>query len=121
MSLLLILSIFLGVVGTAFVLLATIGIVVMPDLYCRMQAASKAATLGASCLLLAAAAIFGETGIAVRAAMIIAFLSLTLPVAAHLLARAGYSAGVPLSPETRIDELHDSDNTPAASMRKQER
>jgi multicomponent Na+:H+ antiporter subunit G len=36
---------------------------------------------------------------------VVLFLLLTAPVASHLIARAGYRIGVPLSDETVVDEL----------------
>jgi monovalent cation/proton antiporter MnhG/PhaG subunit len=43
-----------------------------------------------------------------RVVFIIALLLLTAPVAAHLIARASYRSGVPLSGRTWIDELKKS-------------
>ena len=43
----------LVITGGAFLLLASIGIIRMPDLYSRIQAATKAATLGVGCIILA--------------------------------------------------------------------
>ena len=43
----------LALVGATLVLLAAVGIVRMPDLFTRMQAATKASTLGLGCLLAA--------------------------------------------------------------------
>ncbi len=63
------------VVGAAFLLLAAIGVIRMPDLFSRMSAATKAATLGVSCLLLAAALHFGQLGVTTRALAAIAFFS----------------------------------------------
>lgn len=91
--------------GVAFCLLAAIGMVRMPDLYTRMQAASKAATLGAACIIVAAAIHFGSTAIATRALLMSIFLIATAPIAAHMIARVGYLIGVPLAEETVIDEL----------------
>ena len=45
--------------GALFMLLAGVGLVRLPDLYLRMSATSKAATLGASLVLLGAALHFG--------------------------------------------------------------
>jgi multicomponent Na+:H+ antiporter subunit G len=70
-----------------------------------MHAASKAGTLGAALVLAAVAVRFGDGAIAVRAALVVLFLLLTAPVASHLIARAGYRSGVPLSDETVVDEL----------------
>ncbi len=86
-------------------LVAGLGLVRMPDLPTRMHAASKAGTLGAALVLAAVGVHFGEAAIAVRAALVVLFLLLTAPVASHLIARAAYRSGVPLSEETTIDEL----------------
>jgi multicomponent Na+:H+ antiporter subunit G len=93
------------VVGGAFMLLAGVGVVRMPDLFMRMQAATKAATLGAGCMLLAVAVHFGELTVVTRALLVTAFVFLTAPVAAHMIARAAYSVGTPLWEGTIADEL----------------
>jgi monovalent cation/proton antiporter MnhG/PhaG subunit len=96
----------LMIIGAAFALLAGAGVVRMPDLFTRMQAATKASTLGIGCLVLAVPIHFGELGITTRAIATIIFVFLTAPVAAHMIARAAYFVGVPLWERTVIDELH---------------
>ena len=91
--------------GASFLLLAAVGVVRMPDLFMRMSAATKAATLGASCMLLAVAVYFSGIGVTTRALAAIAFLFLTAPVAAHMIGRAAYFVGVPLWEGTVCDEL----------------
>jgi len=93
------------ILGATFMLLAAVGVVRMPDLFTRMQTTTKSATLGAGCMLLAAAFYFGELGVTTRALAVIAFLFLTAPVAAHMIGRAAYFVGVPLWEKTIIDEL----------------
>jgi multicomponent Na+:H+ antiporter subunit G len=95
----------LMVIGALFMLLAGIGIVRMPDLFLRMSATTKAATLGVSSLLLAMAVYFGELGITSRAVATIVFVLLTAPVAAHMIGRAAYLGGVPLWERTCVDDL----------------
>lgn len=92
-------------VGCIFILLAAVGILRMPDLFTRLQVASKASVLGMTCILSAAALHFYEPAVTTRAIVIIAFVALTMPVATHLLARAGYTTNVPLSRETVVNEL----------------
>jgi CPA2 family monovalent cation:H+ antiporter-2 len=101
-----ILSSVLMLIGATFALLAGAGVVRMPDLFTRMQAATKASTLGIGCIILAVAVHFGELGITTRALATIIFVILTAPVAAHMIARAAYFVGVPLWDQTIIDELH---------------
>ncbi|HZI19364.1 MAG TPA: monovalent cation/H(+) antiporter subunit G [Pyrinomonadaceae bacterium] len=91
--------------GAIFLLLAALGVLRMPDLFSRMQAATKAATLGAGLMLLAVAAHFDDTGTTVRALLVTAFFFLTAPVAAHMIGRAAYIIGVPLWEGTITDEL----------------
>jgi len=92
-------------VGAAFMLIAAIGVARLPDVYTRMSATSKAATLGASCVLLAGAFRFLDTGVSGRALAAIGFVMLSAPVAAHMIGRAAYTTGVPLWKGTRRDEL----------------
>jgi multicomponent Na+:H+ antiporter subunit G len=93
--------------GAAFMLIAAIGVLRLPDVLMRMHASTKAGTLGAGLLLLAVALIYGEIGIATRALATIAFLVLTAPVAAHMIGRAAYLVGVQLWEGTIVDELKD--------------
>ncbi|MHC4223067.1 MAG: monovalent cation/H(+) antiporter subunit G [Planctomycetota bacterium] len=95
----------LATLATAFSLLAAVGILRMPDLYTRLHAAGKAATLGAICALLAGAVYAGETGVTVRVLMVIGFLLFTMPIATHRIARAGYLNEVRQEEGTVIDEL----------------
>jgi multicomponent Na+:H+ antiporter subunit G len=92
-------------IGTTFTLLAAIGILRMPDVYMRLQVSTKGASLGAGCVLLAVPVFFADLGIAVRALLIIAFIFLTTPISAHMLARAAYMVGVPLWEGSVVDEL----------------
>lgn len=91
--------------GVIFILIGSIGLLRMPDLYLRMSASTKASTLGAGLVLLGTAVYFGRLGITSRAIATIIFLLLTGPVAAHMIAKAGYSDGDPLWKETQFDDL----------------
>ncbi|MFP3542378.1 monovalent cation/H(+) antiporter subunit G [Rhizobium sp. SIMBA_035] len=91
--------------GAFFTLAAAIGVLRLPDVYCRMHAASKAGTVGASLLLLAAGVHSGDLSIFTRAVAGIAFLLLTAPVAAHLLARAAHATGHALSVFSVRDDM----------------
>jgi multicomponent Na+:H+ antiporter subunit G len=91
--------------GAFLIFIASLGLIRMPDLFLRMSATSKAATLGAGLMLLATALYFNDFAITVRVISIIAFLMLTIPVAAHMIGRAAYFDGVPLWEKTKIDEL----------------
>ena len=93
------------VVGAVLMLLAALGVVRMPDLFSRMQAATKASTLGVGCMMLAVAVHFADLAVTTRAVLIVAFVFLTAPVSAHMIGRAAYYVGVPLWEGTTLDEL----------------
>ncbi|HXG52921.1 MAG TPA: monovalent cation/H(+) antiporter subunit G [candidate division Zixibacteria bacterium] len=93
------------IVGAVFLLAASIGVTRMPDLFTRMQCATKASTLGIGCILLSVALSMEDLGLAIRAILTIFFFLLTAPVAAHMIARAAYFVGVPLWEKTLVDEL----------------
>ena len=90
--------------GAFFMLVAAIGILKLPDVYQRLHASSKAATLGVALLLLGAALHSGNMGVVSRCLMAIVFFILTAPVGAHLITRAAYHNGEPLVKETLSDE-----------------
>ncbi|PIP58514.1 MAG: Na+/H+ antiporter subunit G [Verrucomicrobia bacterium CG_4_10_14_3_um_filter_43_23] len=94
----------LFLLGASFMLLAAIGLLRMPDFFTRMHAATKAPSLGASLLLVAAAIHFSEIGITTRAFAIIFFIFLTTPVAAHLIGRTAYLLRIPMSAHTVLDQ-----------------
>jgi multicomponent Na+:H+ antiporter subunit G len=105
-----VLMVALMVLGALLILIAAVGILRMPDLLTRMHASSKAGTLGTILILAGVALAHGELGIAVRAVLVIAFLFLTAPVAAHVIARAAQRSGSAKSTELVIDEWSDDQN-----------
>lgn len=87
---------FLALAGAFFALIAALGLVRLPDFYCRMHAAAKAGSLGGSFLLLAAALALGGMGTWLQALLTILFFYLTAPVASHLLGRVARQQGTPM-------------------------
>ena len=93
------------IAGSFFVLVAALGIVRLPDVFMRMHAATKAGTLGAGLVLVAAAVVFGELAVAVKGVVVFVFLLLTAPVAAHVLGRAAYYDRAEVWERTHHDDL----------------
>ena len=93
------------IIGTGFSVLAAVGILRFPDVYTRLHAATKTGVVGAGFVLLAVAISAFDLAIGLRALAGIAFLVLTSPVAAHLLARAAYAAGIPPANITVVNDL----------------
>ena len=92
------------IVGATLALLASIGVLRMPDVFTRMQASTKASTLGLGCLLAGLAIRNPEVAFVVRALSIAAFMLLTTAVGAHVIARAAARGGAPLWKGTLVDE-----------------
>lgn len=95
------------VIGAFLMFLTGLGLVRMPDIFTRMHAATKSASLGVALLLLAAALFFQETMVVTKAVVTIAFIFLTAPVAASLLGRAAYARRTPLWEHSVMDEGRD--------------
>jgi multicomponent Na+:H+ antiporter subunit G len=73
--------------GTAFIGLAGVGLVRLPDALARMHAQTKAATLGLLFVLAGTALRLRHTGAPLVLALVAVFQVLIAPVGAHLLAR----------------------------------
>ena len=80
--------------GALLMFTAAVGVLRMPDLFTRMQASTKAGTLGSGLVLLAVAIEMRSLAVTASAALIIGFLFLTAPVAAHIIARVAHRTGV---------------------------
>lgn len=104
---------FFALMGAFLTLLASIGLNRMPDLLTRMHATSKAGALGAGLMVLVFAIVFWDnTPIVVRALAVVAFILVTAPIAAHVVARTSYFVGVPVWDRTvkdAIKEQYDMD------------
>jgi monovalent cation/proton antiporter MnhG/PhaG subunit len=93
------------VVGTAFIVTSSVGLVRLPDFYTRMHGPTKAATLGVICVLLASVWHFTleREFFRIREVLAIAFIFLTAPVGAHMLSKAARAKDVPFHKVTRIE------------------
>lgn len=92
------------ILGGAFVAIAGLGLLRLPDVLIRMHASTKAGTLGVGLIVIGVAIHFGSLVVTTKSVLIILFLLLTAPVAAHLIGRSAYRSGTPLWSRTVIDE-----------------
>ena len=106
-------TVFLIAVGLLFNLLGCVGLVRLPDVYNRLQAATKCVTLG-TCMVLA--------GVMLKAAgdshpllwkslLCLLFILVTSPTAAHALAQGAHVSGVRLWEGSVVDK-YEEDHEP---------
>lgn len=95
----------LVILGASLLGLAGIGVLRLPDVFSRMHAGTKAASLGLAFILMGAALDTPDSVARIKLLIAIVFQFLTAPVAAHLIGRAAYRTGVPLFEGTLFDEL----------------
>ncbi|UOQ47359.1 monovalent cation/H(+) antiporter subunit G [Gracilibacillus caseinilyticus] len=84
------------IAGTFFVISASIGVIRFPDIYTRLHASTKAATLGISGIMIGAFIFLYVEHQIVSGKLIlgIIFILLTAPVSAHMIGRAAHSIGI---------------------------
>lgn len=100
-------TILLIISGTILSVLSAFGIVRLPDVYTRIHAATKSASLGVLCILIGVFIHFwfvhGE--ISVRLLLGILFIFLTAPAAGHMICRSAYRSKVALTESSVQDDL----------------
>ncbi len=90
------------IIGAVFLFLGALGVIRMPDVYNRMQAGTKATTLGALSVIMGVG-IYHPAWI-FKTGIISLFILLTNPVSSNALARASHNAGIPLYKESVVDK-----------------
>jgi multicomponent Na+:H+ antiporter subunit G len=94
-------------IGVIFDICGCIGLVRFPDVYNRLQAATKCVTLG-TILLLAGVAVASHSGATASKAIICAvFICITSPTAAHAIAKGAHSAGVRLWEKSVVNKYEE--------------
>jgi multicomponent Na+:H+ antiporter subunit G len=94
---------FITLAGSVFLLLGSIGLIRMPDVFTRIQVGTKASTLGTILSLFGIGLMFTE--IAGKIFLLIIFILITNPVSSHMLARAAHYIGVKKADITVVDKL----------------
>jgi multicomponent Na+:H+ antiporter subunit G len=93
----------LVVLGLVVMTVGVYGLYRMPDVYTQLHASSKAVFLGVIALLAASIAT-RDGAVVARAGLTAVFLTLTTPVAGHVVARAAYRARQRLETPGAVDE-----------------
>ena len=93
----------ISLIGSIFLFLGALGVVRMPDVYNRMQAGTKATTLGSMLTLIGIG--LAHPDWLPKLILLILFVLFTNPVSTHALVRAAHFAGVKLTYKKKKDTL----------------
>ena len=91
-------------IGVVFNLFGCIGLIRLPDVYNRLQSATKCVTLGTCSIMLSLVFKYGFSEIGIKALVAIPLLFFAATVAAHALVKGSYLFGVKLGGGSVIDE-----------------
>lgn len=90
-------------IGSLFTLIGAIGLARLPDFFMRLHGPTKSTTLGVGGIVLASVIYFSvhNNFASLHELLIPAFLFLTAPISAHMLAKAGIQQRVRVAAATR--------------------
>lgn len=93
--------------GSIISVISAVGMLRFKDVYTRSHAVAKSATLAVLACLIGAFIfiLVRDNYLSVRLLLGILFVFITSPVSSHLVIRAAYRSGVPLSEGSDVDEL----------------
>ena len=100
--------------GSFFILVGSLGLVKLSDFFKRLHAPTKASTLGVGCVLLASVGyhFFLGDDPQPRELLITAFLFITAPISAHMMAKAALSLMMDERPQLPDGEGADTEGLP---------
>jgi multicomponent Na+:H+ antiporter subunit G len=96
-------------VGLIFNVVGCIGLVRMPNVYAGLQSAAKCVTLGTCAILVGVFVIFGVSPIGIRAIICVFFIAVTVPAAAHALARAAHRSGIHVAEGAQVIDKYEEE------------
>jgi multicomponent Na+:H+ antiporter subunit G len=91
-------------IGLVFSLMGCLGLLRLPDIYNRLQAATKCVTLGACCILVSLVIRYGFSESGIKGLFAVPVLFFTSTVGAHALIRGAHIFGIRLWKESIIDD-----------------
>ncbi len=93
------------ILGSVLAVIAAAGLQRFSDVFARMHAATKPATLGLVVILGGAILVMSDGGDATKLILVILLQFITAPVGAHLVGRAAFRSGTELDPDTSFDDM----------------
>lgn len=102
------------IIGTFFIVVGAVGLVKLDDFFKRLHAPTKASTLGVGCVLLGSVGyhLFLGEDPQPRELLITAFLFITAPISAHLMAKAALSLMLERRPPPPAEAADDTATPP---------
>ncbi|MFW5944127.1 MAG: monovalent cation/H(+) antiporter subunit G [Bacteroidota bacterium] len=97
-------------IGVLFNLFGCIGLIRLPDVYNRLQSATKTVTLGTWSILIGVLVKYGFVEIGIKALVTIPILFFVSTVAAHALVRGSYIFGIPLGKKSVKDDYKEEND-----------
>ena len=95
------------VIGVLFDIFGCIGLLRLPDVYNRLQSATKCVTVGTCFILVGSLVLIDSVPGTVKGVLCIAFILITSPTAAHALARAAHRSGIALWEHSGVDQYEE--------------
>jgi multicomponent Na+:H+ antiporter subunit G len=95
-------------IGTIFMFMAALGIWLLPDVYMRIHAPTKAATLGLFFLILAFVLATSGQGLPFKIVLVLLFVGATIPIGSHIIVRSAYRTRAGMKAPLTQDEYHDA-------------
>jgi multicomponent Na+:H+ antiporter subunit G len=74
--------------GSFFILIASIGLIRLKDLYSRLHAATKAPSFGIFLILIGVSLFFNTPMVYIKSLFVVVFIYLTAPLAAHAIIKS---------------------------------
>lgn len=89
-------------IGSLFTLVGALGLFRLPDFFMRLHGPTKSTTLGVGGVVGASVVFFSAQGeVSLHELLVIAFLFLTAPISAHMLAKSAMQQRLPVDAGTR--------------------
>lgn len=79
--------------GSFFILIATVGLVRLKDLYSRLHAATKAPSFGIFLILIGVSIYFNTPMVYIKSLFVVVFIYLTAPLSAHAIIKSFHEDG----------------------------
>jgi len=100
------LTVSLLISGALILFLSTLGVLRLPDIYCRSHSLAKSMPLGINLMLIGAWIHLGHDLVGFKTFLAILFQAVSIPVAGHLLALLAFKKNIPRWKQKPVDR-HD--------------